>query len=108
MDLYTNKKISTWQSSENGSTPIDELTHEYLSNILWYLEIFGVVLYNPSSQYLELLAELEKRFDNKRLPYLPLPITDEISILYSMGLILGTDIINDEGKVIGSIRHIVL
>lgn len=55
-------KEMVWTSATGLKTNIANLNHQYLSNIIWFNEVFHGVNRNDRVQF-ELLHELERRFD---------------------------------------------
>jgi hypothetical protein len=110
-------KEIVWTSALGKRTKVSELTHQHLSNIIWWNEIFHDATYNIKSGFFKiqemLLLELEQRFNNERLNWKPLPVPDEIKYLRDMGLIMNNgDIIGNkntklDGKIIGNINHTI-
>ena len=90
-----------WTTFEGRAVLISELTHQHLSNILWYFEI--AVKDKPT---LEIAIELNKRFNGVRLPYRPCNrFTEEIEFLYQNRFIknkFDSDIIIN-GKTVGRV-----
>ena len=94
-----------WQTAYGRLMPLQELSHQHLSNIMYYYELIV-----PSGHILHprVNEELNKRFLGKRLPYRPLTIfRREISVLVSKGYTTGepdANIIVD-GKIIGQVQY---
>lgn len=106
------KKQITWTSATGLKTKISDLDHQYLSNIIWFNEVFHGVNRNDRVQF-ELSVELHRRFNGNRLPWKPLPVLEEVEYLRKMGFITDDgDIIGNkntgffEGEIIGNINHI--
>jgi hypothetical protein len=102
-----------WTDANGVKTPFNELSHQHLSNILWYYEVFYILPTGRVSIITELQSELERRFNGNRRFWKPIPVLSEIEDLKNMGLINETGhIIGNRhcgihcGKVIGSIHHI--
>lgn len=97
--------IKYWKNYNGKRRNIKYLGHQYLSNILWYQEVFHKVDFTDR-YYSSLLYELNLRYDGIRKSWKPLPIPNEIDRLRKMGLIADDNKIRFNGKVIGSISHI--
>ena len=102
-----------WQTGFGVVKEFSELDHQHLSNILWFREVFDNNNRVNSDVQMELIRELQRRFDGVRLPWKPLPVPNEIKCLNEMGLIRENgDIIGNagtlhrRGTVIGSVAHI--
>lgn len=95
-----------WTNAFGKRRRFDRIGHQYLSNILWFSEVFNG--YTASNNHIirKLENELYRRYDGKRLPWKPLPIPNEISRMMEMGLIDVRGYIIFKGQRIGSIRHI--
>lgn len=93
----------SWTNTYGKKRKISKLSHQHLSNILWYHEILV-----PGSSHLfkHIEHQLILRFDGQRLEWKPLPIPDEIETLYRMGLIDDQKNILYKGRKVGSIKHI--
>lgn len=92
---------------------LDEIDDQYLSNILWFIDVFWGNREYYLKDKLILNEELLERRSIQRLQWKPLPIPREIEDLVKMKLIRPNgDIIGNEncgkyfGKVIGTITHI--
>ena len=94
-----------WTTALGKRKRFDEISHQHLSNILWFQEVFHGEVVKKTQSYRELTSELNRRCDGKRKLWKPLPIPNEITFLYNRGMINGMDIILN-GKKIGSIKHI--
>jgi hypothetical protein len=94
---------SIWQTHYGIQISIIALSHQHLSNILWYWELIV-----KESAPRGILDELEVRFGGIRLPYSPLiSFTSEINVLFAYGYItdkLNSDIIVD-GKWVGKLAY---
>lgn len=85
----------TWETFYGAKIGIEQLSHQHLSNILWYWEI---IIKEPAPK--QIRDELVKRFGNIRLPYHPLiSFVNEINILFENGYI--TDKLNSDIIVSG-------
>ena len=96
-------KERVWTTYNGNKIPFGELSHQHLSNILWFYEIIHNYRYTIMEQ------ELNNRFGGERLLWRPLPIGGEISWLRRNGHILGNAIIKHGGNqvvLIGEIGHI--
>jgi hypothetical protein len=113
IDSVSGKKELVWGSALGKRTKISELDHQYLSNILWFNEVFNDrTRYNCSVQ-LELEEELIKRFptllnvkEGIRLPWKPLPIPEEIEWIKKKLYVDELGKIWRTGVCIGSLSHI--
>ena len=94
-----------WGTTYGQRIEISKLSHQHLSNILYYFELLvpDVVLHPKLNE------ELNKRFLGVRLPYRPqISFGQEIRALISKGYTTGepdADIIVD-GKVIGQVLYL--
>lgn len=92
-----------WTTFYNRSIDINKLSHQHLSNILWY---FKLVLERRASPEVE--AELYTRFGGIQLPYSPLlSFNYEIDTLMKKGYITNvtdSDIIVD-GRWVGKLNY---
>jgi hypothetical protein len=92
-----------WHTFYGRQIPLEQLSHQHLSNIIWYWEIIFKSRINQA-----VYDQIEKRFGGQKLPYRPLiSFTNEIDTLFAMGYItskLNSDIIVD-GKWIGKIAY---
>lgn len=92
-----------WGTFYGARIPISQLSHQHLSNIMWFYEL--VCSYKPVSQ---IQIEIDKRFGGIRLPYHPLiSFPQEIDSLVNSGYTSGqpnADIVVD-GKWIGKIKY---
>lgn len=97
-------KERVWTTYNGNKIPFGELSHQHLSNILWYFEILFNYRHNV------LWEELNNRFGGERLLWRPLPISGEISWLRRNGHIHGNGIIMRVGSnklaLIGELGHI--
>jgi hypothetical protein len=95
--------VNYWGTFYGRQTPISQISHQHLSNILWYYELVTNLAVTPLIQ-----AEIDERFGGIRLPYKPLhSFTYEIDALYDMGYItdkISSDIIVD-GKWVGRLEY---
>lgn len=98
--MYSQK---TWTTFYGNEILFSQLSHQHLSNILWYYEI---IINEAPTPYIR--AELDKRFGGIILPYSPLhSFTQEIDKLLSMGHITNThssDIVIN-GKWVGRLEY---
>lgn len=98
------QKEVKWGTFYGRSIPISQISHQHLSNILWYYEL--VCETKPSSH---IQLELDYRFGGIRLPYYPLiSFSQEIDALVDSGYTTGelnADIIV-EGNWIGKINYL--
>ena len=94
---------SVWQTHYGTQINITALSHQHLSNILWYWQLIV-----KESAPMEIQDELEIRFGGIKLPYRPLiSFTSEINVLFAYGYItnkLNSDIIVD-GKWVGQVAY---
>ncbi len=94
---------SQWTTFYGRTIKVVELSHQHLSNILWY---FDLVL--EMGDVLPIRTELEKRFGGIQLPYHPnLAHKSEIDILVIKGYTkneLEAPIII-KGKWVGSLKY---
>jgi hypothetical protein len=75
-----------WTTFYGGRIPLSKISHQHLSNILWYYELV-VDFITPTPHIQE---ELEKRFGGIRLPYSPLlSFPEEIEALVLKGYTTG-------------------
>jgi hypothetical protein len=93
-----------WGTFYGGRIPLSKISHQHLSNILWYYElVVDSIKVTPHIQ-----VELEKRFGGIRLPYNPLlSFPEEIKALVEKGYTTGelnADIIVN-GKWVGKINY---
>jgi hypothetical protein len=102
-----------WKTALGEIKKFSELDHQHLSNILWFREIMNHKNLSNCMVQRELQRELEKRFNGVRLPWKPLPVSNEIhwikqeTHIRPNGDILGNVNTPDFcGDVIGSISHI--
>ena len=102
--METIEKEQVWTTANGRRIPVSELSHQHISNILWFFEI----MHNTVHPTMEL--ELVRRFDGERLLWRPLPISGEIAWLRTNGYIVGHRIVNRIGLtkhiLIGEIGHI--
>jgi hypothetical protein len=94
---------AVWRTFYNHDIFISELSHQHLSNILWYYELINVGPVSPLIQ-----TEIDNRFGGIRLPYYPLhSFRYEVNFLYNRGYISDrhdSDIIVN-GKWIGRLEY---
>jgi hypothetical protein len=101
----------SWHSAIGKVTKISELDHQYLSNILWFNEVFNKqTRYNDWVQ-LALELELTKRFPDElgngfRLQWKPLPIPSEIKWIKEVCGVDRDGNIWWNAECIGSLSHI--
>jgi|ERR1044072_2543298 hypothetical protein len=92
-----------WETFYGAKIAINELSHQHLSNILWYWQL---IVKETAPRGIQ--DELEIRFGGIRLPYRPLiSFTSEINVLFVYGYIsdkLNSDIIVD-GKWVGQLVY---
>jgi hypothetical protein len=98
---YKNK----WVTADNKVILFSELSHQHVSNIIWYFEL----LFNHNHQ--EMRRQLNLRFDGYLLKFKPLPIENELRNLKKLGYITANgDIIQsisfNTHRLIGSVTHI--
>lgn len=108
-----NFKYQGWYTFDDRFVSFVDVSHQHLSNALWFNEVFNAKNRYNSDFMFELGMVLHKRFEGIRLPWAPLPIPKEIQGLRDLGLIQENgDIIGNcnttlfEGRVIGNINHI--
>lgn len=93
-----------WGTFYGGRIPLSKISHQHLSNILYFYEL--VVDMIKPTPYIQM--ELDKRFGGIRLPYHPLvSFPEEIKVLVQKGYTTGeldADIIVN-GKWIGKIKY---
>lgn len=92
-----------WTSAYGIKTPINELDHQHLSNIIWYGKVFNSF---TKLITLALMDQIDERFNGVLLPWKPLPIPFEVSTLRGMRMIDENDNIVYNGEIIGDIKHI--
>jgi hypothetical protein len=97
-----------WKTFDGREVDTQVATHQHLSNCIWYLKL---VMGYPLSSCAECVAAIVERFDNKILPYRPIPWSnDEIRTLIDRGLVylndLGDVLIIVNKKVIGEILKV--
>jgi hypothetical protein len=101
MNLLDENRI--WHTFYGSQIPLEQLSHQHISNIIWYWEI---IVKERVDQ--EIYDQLETKYGGLRLPYRPLvSFTSEINTLFAMGYItskLNSDIIVN-GKWIGKIAY---
>jgi len=94
-----------WRTFYGYDLPINELSHQHLSNIIWYYKL--ILNYNFDINH-EIYNELNNRFGGICLPYKPLhSFVFEINRLFELGYItnkLNSDIIVD-GKWVGKLSY---
>lgn len=93
-----------WGTFYGDRIPLSKISHQHLSNILWYYElVVDGIKVTPHIQ-----AELENRFGGIRLPYSPLlSFPEEIKALVEKGYTTGepnADVIVN-GKWVGKINY---
>lgn len=92
-----------WHTFYGRQIPLEQLSHQHLSNIIWYWKIIF-----KESIYKAITDQVDTRFGGQILPYRPLiSFTNEIDTLFAMGYItskLNSDIIVD-GKWIGKLAY---
>lgn len=102
--METAEKQEVWTTANGKKIPLSELTHQHISNILWFFEILHGVTHPIIDK------ELHDRFNGERLLWRPLPISGEIAWLRRNGYIVGSRIIKRIGLnkhvLIGEIGHI--
>ena len=95
--------MGTWRTFYGRKIEIKNLSHQHLSNIIWYYKL--VVC---DDVYPPIKDELKNRFGDICLPYYPLhSFTSEIDALFSFGYITNkhdSDIIVD-GKWVGRLEY---
>ena len=104
--MQTHVAYNGWYTFDNRFVTFDEVTHQHISNAIWFNEVF-----NNRTKFNDKFMEqvdwvLTKRFNGVRLPWKPLPIPNEIETLREMGLINSDGDIIFKGEVIGTINHI--
>lgn len=102
-----------WRNALGETRRFSEISHQHLSNILWFREIINQRNLCNCQVQRRLHEELKMRYDGNRLPWKPLPIPMEIewiresAYINQKGEIIGTmKTPSYYGKVIGSIVHI--
>ena len=78
-DMELSRREWKWQSALGEIKMISEIDHQHLSNIIWFREIFNNKNKVNCDVQIELVRELQRRFDGVRLPWKPLPVPNEIS-----------------------------
>lgn len=96
-------KDTTWTTFYNRPINFTELSHQHLSNIIYYFELLLGKECDP-----RILLELNTRFGGIKLPYSPMiSFTSEIEALvelgYTDGEINSSIIVN--GKWVGQINY---
>lgn len=93
-----------WKTFYGANMSIDRLSHQHLSNILWYYEI---VVNNPLDVQ-NIQDIITNRYGGIRLPYRPMiSFTQEINYLFIHGHItnkIDSNIIVD-GKWVGKLNY---
>lgn len=101
----TTEQESTWGTWYGKRIKVSELSHQHLSNIVWYFEL---VLGSGFSFMPQIQYELDTRFGGIKLPYQPMiSFTHEIQALKRYGYTTGepnADIMVD-GKWVGKIVY---
>lgn len=99
------KNHNTWTRLDGVQIPFNKLSHEHISNILWYKEIIlNSDRYNDNAYFL-LSVELHKRFNGVRLPYKPI-YDFEIEFLNKNRMVDDMGNIYYKGDIIGSINSL--
>ena len=94
-----------WTNALGETKKFSELDHQHLSNIIWFYEVFFDCNQYNFGLYLANL-ELHKRFNNKKLDWKPLPISNEVNwIKNSFDVDLNGNIWH-KNECIGSLSHI--
>lgn len=92
-----------WTTFYGAAIEISDLSHQHLSNILWY---FNLVLDRKPTELIQL--ELNKRFGGIKLPYHPLvSFPYELDVLEAKGFIqnrLNSDVVVN-GQWVGKILY---
>lgn len=92
-----------WTTFYGREFKLHELSHQHLSNILWY---YDIVMAEEAPTYIKI--ELITRFGGMRLPYRPmLSFTQEIDFLLDKGYIDGSHDSNVvvNGRWIGALSY---
>lgn len=95
-----------WTTAFGNKIKFSELEHQHLSNILWFNEVFNNSNRYNDDVYFLLSLELEKRFEGKRLNWIPLPVPNELRVMKEMRLLNNKGEIKFKGETIGLVRHI--
>ena len=92
----------TWVTFDGREIPLSQLSHQHLSNILYFFDIFH------GDEPVLIREELEKRFGGLQLPYYPMiTFRNEIQGLVYRGYTTGglnADIVVD-GRWIGRVKY---
>ena len=93
-----------WNTFYGAKMPIESLSHQHLSNILWYYEI---VIKNPL-RVQDVQDVITHKYGGLRLPYRPMiSFTQEITYLFIHGHIsskINSDIIVS-GRWVGKLNY---
>lgn len=97
--------MSKWRTADGRDISLDEMTHQHASNIIWFYDIFLKVDHKVIRRL------INEKFNGVVLPFKPLPIPNELSDMYKLGLITSNgDIIKkiswNKFYIIGSVTHI--
>ena len=104
--MQTHVVYNGWYTFDNRFVSFDEVTHQHISNAIWFNEVFN----NRTKSNDKFMAQVDwvltKRFNGFRLEWRPLPIPNEIKTLREMGFINENGDIVFKGTKIGTINHI--
>lgn len=104
--MQTHVVYNGWYTFDNRFVSFDEVTHQHISNAIWFNEVFN----NRTKYSDKFMAQVDwvltRRFNGFRLEWRPLPIPNEIETLRKMGLINSDGDIIFKGCKIGTINHI--
>lgn len=97
------EKEFEWGTFYGTKMRVSEISHQHLSNILWY---YKLVVKSKPTQHIQ--SELEKRFGGILLPYSPLlSFPEEIQALVNQGYTTGhpNADIKVNGEWVGKIKY---
>jgi hypothetical protein len=97
--------LKGWITWDNRSIPIEEITHQHLSNIYYYTHFVLSKQYHATTKH-EVYMELMKRFGSI-LPYRPdVRFVQEQIYLQELGYLRDNNDIVIQGKIVGKYGEI--
>lgn len=94
--------LGGWITFDNRHVTMDEMSHQHMSNIYWFITLIVPQLYCNSTRT-DVLMWLNKRFDGVILPYKPVPeFKEEKQYLQHKGYLQENNKIIIEGQTVGN------
>lgn len=98
-------KSKVWTTAFGEEIPFEEIPHQHVSNILWFITLFKLTEYY-GKELIDELTELLTKYGGEKLPFKPLPIPHEIKSLRFFNCLDVDGNIVHQGNIVGSVTHI--